>query len=275
MRERVEDRVGPGDVGAGAAAAGERLGDVDLHAHERAAEGLAEAVGAQRTRAAAAQRVAQNEVEREHVARLVALDGAAHHRAEVLLDALGADLARDDVVGLVVVGEDRHVGDAALVAGPVAAELAQLQPRHQPTSSIVTRTFSSTSFRSTSVGQMPTSSVGRPPPCRPIPVKPAGGADRVSGMSSRPTTAAVRSSAQRQAARTTHSGGSTGAGAVGPPSAFAPQNSKHHSSTARPAISTRFASSAAVAFAFSYASGHENAARASPDQPAWYASSAL
>ena len=30
-----------------------------------------------------------------------------------------------------------------------------------------------------------------------------------------------------------------------------------------------------MAFAFSYASGHENAARASPDQPAWYASSAL
>ena len=30
-----------------------------------------------------------------------------------------------------------------------------------------------------------------------------------------------------------------------------------------------------MAFAFSYASGHENATRASPDQPAWDASSSL
>ncbi len=42
-----------------------------------------------------------------------------------------------------------------------------------------------------------------------------------------------------------------------------------------PAISTRFARIAAVAFAFSGASGHENATRVSPAQPAWYASSAL
>src|SRR5437763_3176208 len=243
----------------------ERIGHVDLEADERAAQGLAEAVRTQRAGAAAAEGVAEHEVQRQHVARLVALDRPPDHRTEVLLQALGCDLARDEVVGLLVVGEDRHVGDVALVAGPVAAQLTELEAGRHVTSSNVTRTFSSTSFRSTSVGQMPSSSVGRPPPCRPMPVKPAGGGDSVSGMSSRPTTAVVRSSAQRQAARIATSGGSCGGGADGPPSAFAPQYSKHHSSTARPAISTRFARSAAVAFAFSYASGHENAARASPD----------
>ena len=43
----------------------------------------------------------------------------------------------------------------------------------------------------------------------------------------------------------------------------------------RPACSTRFTKIAAVAFAFSCASGHENATRASPAQPAWWQSSAL
>ena len=55
---------------------------------------------------------------------------------------------------------------------------------------------------------MPSSSVAPRPPPRPMPVMPAGGADRVSGTSSRPTLPAVRWSAQRHATRSTHSGGS-------------------------------------------------------------------
>ena len=86
---------------------------------------------------------------------------------------------------------------------------------------------------------------------------------------------AGRRSATRRAARTRAARTSAAAGTVGPPSASTPQYSTHHSSTASPAISTRFAKIAAVAFAFSYASGHENATRASPAQPAWCASSAL
>src|SRR5262245_577220 len=112
------------------------------------------------------------------------------------LHAIGGDLPHDQRVRLVVVGEDRDVGDVALVAGAVAADLAQGEPRHQATSSIVTRTWSSTSCLSSSVGQMPSSSVG-PPPRPPAPVRPAGGADKVSGTSSRPTSPAVRGSAQR------------------------------------------------------------------------------
>src|SRR4051794_35427329 len=111
-----------------------------------------------------------------------------------------------------------------------------------------------------------------------MPVRPAGGAESASGTSSRPTARAERSSSQRHAARRTHSGGSTPAasgGTVGPPSALTPQYSKHHSRTSMPAISTRLARIAAVAFAFSGASGHENATRVSPAHPAWYVRSAL
>src|SRR6185436_511152 len=136
----------------------------------------------------------------------------------------------------------------------------------------------STSFLSTRVGQSPSSSVLAPAIPRPIPVSPAGGADSASGTSSRPTARDVRSSSHRHAARNTHSGGSTPearGGTVGPPNAFTPQYSKHHSRTSMPAISTRFARIAAVAFAFSSASGHENATRVSPAHPAWYARSAL
>src|SRR4029453_13020026 len=101
-------------------------------------------------------------------------DGPPHHRGEVLFHALGRDLAHDQVVGLPFLGEDRNIGDVALVAGPVAAQLTKLEPGRHVTSPIVTPTFPSTSFRSTSVGEMPSSSVGRPPPPRPMPVKPAG-----------------------------------------------------------------------------------------------------
>ena len=86
---------------------------------------------------------------------LVAVDAAAHHRAEVLLHALGGDLAHDQRVRLVVVGEDRDVRDVALVAGAVAAELAQREPGHGDfTSSSATRTSASTTDLSTSVGQI-------------------------------------------------------------------------------------------------------------------------
>ena len=69
--------------------------------------------------------------------------------------------------------------------------------------------------------------------------------------------------------RATHSGGSASVGGtVSPPSAFTPQSSTSHSSTASPAISTRRMKIAVSALAFSAASGHENATRVSPDHPA-------
>ena len=172
--------------GRGAAALGERVGNVDLHANERAAERLTEVVGAQRSRAAAAERALHHEVECAHVGRFVAVDPAEHHRAEVRLHPFGGDLAHDARVGVVVVGEDRDVGDVALVAGAVPADLAKREPRHHRTSSIVTRTSLSTRSLSMSVGQMPSSSVAPPRPPPPAPVSPAGGADSVSGINSRP-----------------------------------------------------------------------------------------
>src|SRR5207253_6552592 len=143
---------------------------------------------------------------------------------------------------------------------------APLHP-HYLTSSSTTRTSASTTALSTSVGQIDNNSVAPLPP-RPAPVMPAGGADSVSGTSSRPTSPAVRWSSQRHATRSTHSGGSHVSlgctGTVAPPSASTPQYSTHHSSIRSPAISTRFMRIAAVALAFSYASGQENATLASP-----------
>src|SRR5207237_8949229 len=139
--------------------------------------------------------------------------------------------------GLGGVGEERAVGDVALVPGAIAAQLAQREARHHRTSCTVTVTCGSTSLLSTRVGHRPSNSVAPAPPPRPDPVIPAGGADNVSGTSSRPTYPAVRASSQRHAMRSTHSGGSAVArGTVGPPSASTPHSSTHHSSTSSPAI---------------------------------------
>jgi hypothetical protein len=86
----------------------------------------------------------QHEVERAHVRRFVAFDDSVHHGTEVLLHARRGDLAHDQRVGRVVVGEERNVRDVAFVAGAVATELAQCQPRHQGTSSSTTCTSGST-----------------------------------------------------------------------------------------------------------------------------------
>src|SRR5262249_42117897 len=133
----VDDRVGPGDVGTGPVSGRQRLGHVDLHAHERTTQRFAEAVGAQRSRAAAAQCAVHHEVQGAHVGRFIAIDATLHHRSEVLLHALGRDRAPNDFERFVVVGEDRDVGDVALVAGAVTTEFTQL---HHVTSWITTRT---------------------------------------------------------------------------------------------------------------------------------------
>ncbi len=123
--------------------------------HERAAERLAQAVGAQRPRAAAAERALHHEVEGAHVGGLVAIDASVHHCAEVFLHALRGDLADDERVRLVVVGEDRDVRDVALVAGAVSADLPEREARHRYfTSSSTTRTSASTTDLSISVGQI-------------------------------------------------------------------------------------------------------------------------
>src|SRR6185369_557680 len=110
-----------------------------------------------------------------------------YHRAEMFLHSLCGHLADDQRVRLVVVGEQCNVRDVALVAGAVAAQLPQCDPGHDYfTSSSTTRTSASTTDLSTRVGQIDRSSVALPAP-RPAPVMPAGGAESVSGTSSRPT----------------------------------------------------------------------------------------
>src|SRR5439155_25286731 len=149
--------------------------------HERAAERLTEAVGAQRSRTAAAEGTLHDEIERAHVRGLVAVDPTAHHGAEVLLHPGGCHFAHDERERLVVVREQRDVRDVALVAGAVSAELSQREPGHgQLTSSSTTRTAASTTDLSMSVGQIDKSSVALVPAPRPAPVMPAGGPERVS-----------------------------------------------------------------------------------------------
>src|SRR5215210_4561680 len=76
------------------------IGYLDLHPEQRRREGLALRVGHERERAAAAQAFVQEEVERAEVGQLEALDAAVHYPAEVLLDAPGRDLAREQRVEL-------------------------------------------------------------------------------------------------------------------------------------------------------------------------------
>src|SRR5215207_9539865 len=108
-------------------AEGARLvaGQVDLHPEERRREGLALRVGHERERAAAAQGLVQEEVERAEVGQLEALDAAMHDPAEVLLDALGRDLAYEHRVELFAQRDEADVGRVALVARARVRELQQ------------------------------------------------------------------------------------------------------------------------------------------------------
>ena len=72
----------------------------------------------------------QDELQREHVARLVALDRTADERSEVLLHPLRRDGGEDRLVGGVVVGEQRDVADVALVAAAGAAEVTKSDATH-------------------------------------------------------------------------------------------------------------------------------------------------
>ena len=81
------------------------------------------------------------------------------------------------------------------------------------------------------------------PPPPPAPVMPAGGADSVSGTSSRPTSPAVRWSSQRHAIRSTHSGGFARVGRAARSARRARRRPSTRRATRRPsspAISTRF-----------------------------------
>src|SRR5215213_5939918 len=92
------------------------VGHVNLHLQERGREGLALRVGHERERAAASERLVQEEVERAEVRQLEALDAAFDHPAEMLLDAPGRDLAREHRVELFAQRDEPDVGRVALVA---------------------------------------------------------------------------------------------------------------------------------------------------------------
>src|SRR5687768_9299359 len=92
------------------------VGHVYLHPQQRRGEGLALRVGHQRERAAAAERLVQEEVERAEVRQLEALDLASDQRAEVLLGARGRDLAHEQRVDLFAQRDKADVGRVALVA---------------------------------------------------------------------------------------------------------------------------------------------------------------
>src|SRR5688500_5782598 len=104
--------------------AGLVVGHVYLHPQQRGREGLALRVGHQRERAAAAERFVQQEVERAEVGQLEALDAALDQHAEMLFDALGRHLAREQRVYLLAQSDEPDVGRVALVA---RARVRQLQ----------------------------------------------------------------------------------------------------------------------------------------------------
>ncbi|MDT8323668.1 MAG: hypothetical protein RRA94_06135 [Bacteroidota bacterium] len=65
------------------------LVDIDLHAKHRGAERLTLGVVFQRYRAAAAEGVMQDEIQRPEIGQFVALDGTVADTREVLLDGIG------------------------------------------------------------------------------------------------------------------------------------------------------------------------------------------
>ena len=113
---------------------------LDFHLQQREAVRLALRIGLEALAAAAAERVAQQEVEREHVLGLVARDLALADAVEVPLYGLdGQRLLNEFVVGLGL-HEDADVAAVALVAA------ASPGTSSEPTS------FSNMSFRASNTG---------------------------------------------------------------------------------------------------------------------------
>src|SRR5207253_2078822 len=77
-----------------------------------------------------AERAVHHEIPRAHGGGFVTVDTPARHCAEVFLRPRGSDLADDQRVRVVVVGEDRDVGDVTFVAGAVATKLSQCEAGH-------------------------------------------------------------------------------------------------------------------------------------------------
>jgi hypothetical protein len=102
------------------------LADLDLHSKQRGAERLALRVGLQRDRAAAAQTVMQQEIERFQIGQFVAFDFAFADSGEVPFDALGGDFADEDRVMLGLERDQADVGRVAFVARPRMSDFDKL-----------------------------------------------------------------------------------------------------------------------------------------------------
>ena len=141
--------------------------------------------------------------------------------------------------------DDGRISQRASTSPPPDLERPTPEPRRTPQTSVTsTRTWASTSARSTANGSTASSWVGLPSRDRPVPAM-VGGPDRPSTPTPWATSAGdVVASAQRHASRPITSGGSQpaadaavrSAATVGPPKAPAPKNSSCHSSTATPAL---------------------------------------
>src|SRR5262245_32273540 len=105
-------------LGSGVEEAGGLLVDVDLHAQQRRAVGLALGVGLERERAPAPERVVEQEVQGAEVGKLEALDAAVADLLEVALDGLGRHPLDEDGVELGAEGDEAHVRRVPLVARP-------------------------------------------------------------------------------------------------------------------------------------------------------------
>src|SRR5690606_22724006 len=106
------------------------VGHVDLHAKHGGRERLPLGVGHERERAAAPERVVQQEVERVEVGELEALDRAVDEAAEMLLDGLDGEALGEERIILGADGDHPAMHGVARVAGASVGETEQRDLGH-------------------------------------------------------------------------------------------------------------------------------------------------
>jgi hypothetical protein len=112
----------------------ERVRECEREPEEGLGVGLPLGVEPERHRAAAPQRVVDEEVERAEVRELVALDRADPERLEVMADALGGEHAGEEVVPFLAARDDADVDEIALVARAAVRDEQEPSPHDVKTS---------------------------------------------------------------------------------------------------------------------------------------------
>src|SRR3569832_394202 len=87
----------------------------------------------QRPRYPASQRLVHHEVERKNPGQLITDHLALNDTGEMRLAEIGSHLGEQQRIMFRVIGDDRNVGDIALVAGAGMSHLAQLHRHQLPT----------------------------------------------------------------------------------------------------------------------------------------------